>query len=134
MLDELQLILEVHCEKWGVKLLEFGGESDHVHLLVEFSPTIQPSKFINNLKTVSSRLLRKMFATHLATYYWKPILWSRSYYLLSVGGAPIETLKTTYKTKTDLPNGSLLSIPHPNKFWVGNSADLLKNLIKIDTN
>ena len=74
MLDELQLILEVHCEKWGVKLLEFGGESDHVHLLIEFSPIIQPSKFINNLKTVSSRLLRKIFAAHLATYYWKPVL------------------------------------------------------------
>lgn len=89
----LQSICASHCVKWGVELLEFGGESDHIHLMIGLYPTIEPSKFINNLKTVSSRLLRKEYGEHLRRYYWKPVLWSRSYCLLTAGGAPLETLK-----------------------------------------
>jgi putative transposase len=78
---------------WDVELLEFGGESDHVHLMLELHPNIMPSRFINNLKTVTSRRLRKEFPKHLAKYYWKPVLWTRAYCLLSTGGAPLEILR-----------------------------------------
>ena len=61
-------------------MLEFNGEADHVHLLLALTPKVLPSAFVNNLKTVSSRLLRKEFADHLKRYYWsKPVFWSRSY-------------------------------------------------------
>lgn len=93
ILNRLEEICRKQCEKWEVELLEFGGESDHIHLLLAFNPTIQPSKFINSLKTVSSRLIRKEFLSHLSDYYWKPVLWSRAYCLLTAGGAPIETLR-----------------------------------------
>lgn len=59
IISDLYLIFNDLCKKWEVELIEFNGEQDHVHLLLGFNPTIQPSKFINNLKTVSSRLLRK---------------------------------------------------------------------------
>lgn len=39
-------------------LVEVDGEDDHVHLLVEYPPTLQLSKLVNSLKGVSSRLLR----------------------------------------------------------------------------
>jgi putative transposase len=52
-----------------------------------------PSKLVNNLKTVSSRLIRKQYATHLKMYYWKPVLWSRAYCLISADGAPLEVLR-----------------------------------------
>lgn len=53
-----------------------------------------PSVIANNWKTVTSRLLRKEFAQHIRTFYWsKPVLWSRSYCVLSVGGAPLSVLK-----------------------------------------
>ncbi len=89
----LEKICNGLCIKWGVSLLEFGGEVDHIHLLLDFKPSIMPSKFINNLKTVTSRILRKHFADHFRKYYWKPVLWTRAYCLLSVGGAPIDILK-----------------------------------------
>ncbi|MCK4265570.1 transposase [Candidatus Babeliales bacterium] len=47
---------------WYVDLLEFGGEEDHVHLLIEMYPNITPSKFINSLKTVTNRHIRKEFS------------------------------------------------------------------------
>jgi putative transposase len=76
--SEFKRLLEANdCE-----LLEFNGESDHVHLL------------INSLKTVTSRMSKKHFGDHLKKYYWGTnALWNRSYCLLSVGGAPLDVLK-----------------------------------------
>jgi len=54
---------------------------------------VAPSVFVNNIKTVSSRLIRKEFAEHLKKIYWKPVFWSRSYCILSCGGAPLSVLK-----------------------------------------
>lgn len=48
---------------------------------------------VNNLKTVSSRLIRKAFALQLHTVYWKPVFWSRSYCILTCGGAPLSIIK-----------------------------------------
>ena len=38
-------------DRWSAKLLEFNGESDHVHLLIELNPKTGPSTLVNNLKT-----------------------------------------------------------------------------------
>jgi len=93
ILERLEEICREQCMGWGIELLEFGGEADHVHLLLDMHPNIMPSRFVNSLKTVTSRLIRKEFATHLAQYYWKPFLWTRAYCLITAGGAPIEILK-----------------------------------------
>lgn len=93
MLDRLEEICRDLCAKWEVDIEEFGGEADHVHLMLDMHPNIMPSKFINNLKTVSSRLIRKEFSQHLKEYYWKPVLWTRAYCLITAGGAPLEVLK-----------------------------------------
>jgi putative transposase len=93
ILSRLEAITRELCLKWEVELLEFGGEADHVHLLLSLNPTIQPSKLVNSLKTVTSRRLRAEFTEHLAQFYWKPVLWSRAYCLLTAGGAPIEVLR-----------------------------------------
>jgi putative transposase len=80
-------------DKRGGTLVECNGEADHMHLLIELPPTVLMSAFVNNLKTVSSRLLRKAYAQELARWYHKPVLWSRSYCVLSCGGAPLSVLR-----------------------------------------
>lgn len=80
------------CEGFHVELAEFNGESDHVHLLVNFPPNVELSKLVNSLKGVSSRLLRKQFP-ELEKRYWKNGLWSRSYFAASCGGAPLEIIR-----------------------------------------
>jgi putative transposase len=79
--------------KWGGTLMECNGEADHMHLLIELPPTVLLSTFVNNVKTVSSRLLRKTYARELARWYRQPVLWSRSYCVLSCGGAPLSVLR-----------------------------------------
>jgi putative transposase len=75
-------------------LEEFNGEDDHIHALITLHPMVAPAKLINTLKTVSSRMIKAKHGDHLKKYYWgTSALWSRSYCLLSVGGAPISVLK-----------------------------------------
>ena len=93
MLVLLRSTIERLCDKWDCELLEFNGEPNHIHLLLSLTPKINLSIFVNNIKTVSSRLIRKEFNIHLKKFYWKPVFWSRSYCLLSCGGAPLSVLK-----------------------------------------
>ena len=80
-------------EKWDCELVECNGESDHLHLLISANPKVQPSKMVNSLKTATSRLVRKEFQEQLAKFYWKPVFYSRSYCLVSCGGAPLDIVK-----------------------------------------
>src|SRR5215468_9684956 len=93
MLERLRVIFSETLEKWGCELIEFNGEADHVHLQIQTNPTVQLSKLINNLKTVSSRLIRRDFKGHLSRIYRNPVFWHRSYCLISAGGARIEVLR-----------------------------------------
>ena len=93
ILERLESIIKDVCKKWDVTLDEFRGEEDQIHLLISMHPSLQPSKFINNLKTVSSRRLRSEYTEYMKKFYWKPMLWTRAYCLLSTGGANIETIR-----------------------------------------
>lgn len=90
------------CEGFGVELAEMDGEDNHVHLLINFPPHVQLSKLVNSLKGVSSRLLRKQFP-EIEKRYWKDVLWSRSYFAASVGGAPLSILRQ-YIEQQNTPN------------------------------
>lgn len=57
-----------------------------------YPPTVQLSKLVNSLKAVTSRRLRNEFLD-LREAYNKPVLWSRSYFVGSCGGAPLEVVK-----------------------------------------
>lgn len=48
---------------------------------------------INNLKTASARRARNRFAEHLAGFYSKPLFWHRAYFVGSVGGVTLETVR-----------------------------------------
>jgi putative transposase len=93
MLNRLEQIIRDICKRWDVEVLEFSGEEDHIHILISAHPSMELSKFINNLKTVSSRLIRKEFKEHLSKFYWKPYFWTRAYFIATTGGAPLEVIK-----------------------------------------
>jgi putative transposase len=106
ILSRLEEILNNLAEKWDIELLEFGGEEDHIHLLLSMHPNVTPSKFINNIKTVTSRLIRKEFSEHLARFYWKPVMWTRAYCLITAGGAPLDVLKQYIESQGDKDKNS----------------------------
>lgn len=80
--------------KMDFQILEFNGEYDYIHALIEYPPKLSISQMVNALKGVSSR--RYGQAGHLKPY-GKDALWSPSYFVSSVGGAPIEVLQQYIK-------------------------------------
>ena len=93
MMERLKEITNKLFERWDCKLIEMNGEEDHIHILFDAPPQINLANTINNYKTVTSRYIRKEFPKELSKFYWKPYFWSRSYMILSTGGATIEVIK-----------------------------------------
>ena len=93
LLDYLKEAFADCLNAWRCELVEFGGEPDHVHLLVDIHPALDISVLINNLKTASARRARNRFVEHLAVFYKKPLFWHRAYFVGSVGGATLETVR-----------------------------------------
>ncbi len=91
-LSALEEIFVHVLNQFDAELTEFNGESDHVHLLVNYPPKTTVSKMVNSLKGVSSRKLRQQ-VPELARIYWKGVLWSPSYFASSCGGAPLTVIK-----------------------------------------
>lgn len=96
--------LEV-AKKMDFQIQEFNGEGDHIHVLIEFPPKLSVSQMVNALKGVSSRRYgqegyKKPYGKDAAAFGSEDshpkraaALWSPSYFVSSVGGAPIEVLK-----------------------------------------
>ncbi len=71
-------------------ILEFNGEADQVHVLIQYPPKVSISGMVNSLKGVSSR---KYGRANLPKPKNRKSLGSPSYFVSSVGGASLETLK-----------------------------------------
>jgi len=88
--DRFMEILKNVVSEQKIDLIELEIMPDHIHLLVEVDPQYGVHKFIKRVKGVSSGILRKEF--HFLTTKL-PTLWSNSYFISTVGGAPLKTIK-----------------------------------------
>lgn len=77
---------------YNIALIEWNEDRDHIHILFKAQPNTELSKFINAYKSASSRLIKKNFP-EVKQKLWKEMFWSRSFCLLTTGGAPIEVIK-----------------------------------------
>jgi len=84
-----EIIVDVVVETRS-ELLNMEVMPDHVHVLVDFDPQFGIHKFVKRLKGRSSRLLRQEFPRLRSRL---PTLWTNSYCVLTVGGAPISVIK-----------------------------------------
>ena len=93
-LDYLEIVFKETIEDMSGTLEKFDGQSDHVHLLIQYPPKHSISVIVNNLKGRSSRLLRRDLPDIKKRYWGKgSALWHRSYFAGSVGGATIDIVK-----------------------------------------
>ncbi len=92
MLDFLKEGLQGLCEKWQCDYIDCNGEGDHIHLLFRFYPQMQLSKFIGNIKSVSSRKVRQQFGDQLSRIWMKGSFWNDSYSIDACGAAPLDVL------------------------------------------
>lgn len=79
-------------KKYNITLTEWNHDKDHIHIVFKAHPNSELSKFINAYKSASSRLIKKHFP-HIRKRLWKEMFWSRSFCLLTTGGAPLSVIK-----------------------------------------
>lgn len=101
MIEQIREAFNSAAESLEVEILEMDGEADHVHILVAYPPKLSISVLVNNLKSTSSRYVR-ILNTHLRKQSNTGVLWSRSYFACSAGGATIETLKAYVQSQKTL--------------------------------
>src|SRR5574343_1294824 len=99
ILDDLQTIFAKVCSDFEAELVEFDGEDDHVHLLVNYPPKVAVSALVNSLKGVSSRMIRKKNDPSIRKKLWGGALWSPSSFAGSCGGALIENIRQYIEQK-----------------------------------
>ena len=90
--NRLKEIFEYISPKYNVILEEWNHDKDHIHLLFRSNPNTEISKFLNAYKSASSRLIKRDFPL-IRNQLWKEYFWSRSYCLMTTGGAPIEIVR-----------------------------------------
>jgi putative transposase len=90
--NRLKEIFEYISPKYNIVLGEWNHDKDHVHLLFRGSPNTDISKFLNAYKSASSRLIKKEFPS-IRNQLWKEYFWSRSYCLITTGGASIDIVR-----------------------------------------
>lgn len=86
----LKEIIQETCAELSVEIIEMELMPDHVHLLLEVDPQFGIHKAVKQIKGISSHILRQEFK-ELRTKL--PTLWTNSYFVSTVGGAPLEVIK-----------------------------------------
>lgn len=91
-------------DKWDASMVEFNGESDHVHIFLTYPPHKLLSGLIANLKSTSSKHMWDNYSDYLKKIYWKDkrVLWTGAYFVASCGGVTIDQLKK-YVENQDSP-------------------------------
>jgi putative transposase len=87
---KLKYIIQEIIDTNNCEIIEIEIMNDHVHLLLECPPQLGIHKLVKQLKGKSSRLLRQEFS-ELRTKV--PTLWTNSYFVSTVGGAPLNIIK-----------------------------------------
>ena len=83
-----QIFVDV-SSNYKITLVEWNHDKDHIHLLFRAKPNSDLSKMINAYKSASSRRIKNEFP-NIRKSLWKEYFWSRSYCLLTTGGATID--------------------------------------------
>jgi len=87
---KLEEVIKGVCNERRADLISMEIMEDHVHMLVEIDPQYGIHRLIKQVKGRSSRVLRKEFQWMRTRL---PTLWTHSYFVSTVGGAPLSVIK-----------------------------------------
>jgi putative transposase len=88
--ERLKQIISEVCQEHQAEIMQLEVMPDHVHLLVECDPQFGIHRLVRLLKGRSSRFLRQEFPVFKRKL---PTLWTNSYFVSTVGGAPLSVMK-----------------------------------------
>ncbi len=88
--ERLKEIVRQVCDETKSGLIEMEVMPDHVHLLLDCDPQFGIHRLVRGIKGRSSNVLRREFQTLRSRI---PTLWTNSYFVSTVGGAPLSVIK-----------------------------------------
>ena len=107
----------IFCVKYRKKLLTYLGEDikqilfdislnsdfsidvmeidkDHIHILIDFKPTVSILAIVNRLKSFSTKKIWSLHNNYLKKSFWEEYtFWSDGYFACSTGDASTDTIR-----------------------------------------
>lgn len=77
---------------FGVEVLNIEADKDHFHMLFKGTPKLELTRYINAIKTLTSREIQRRFPT-VKEKLWSGVFWSPSYFLATTGQVTLDALK-----------------------------------------
>jgi len=93
MLTFTENTMRLACDGLNAELVEFNGDTNHMHLLVAYPPTLAISQLVQRLKGRTAYPVRREFTGVCVRANMRGHLWSPSYFAVSCGGAPLSIIK-----------------------------------------
>jgi len=90
--DYLKMKIYEISQTFDVTVLNIECDIDHFHMIFKSRPTLDIPKYINAIKTITSREIKRNFP-EVKKMLWKEMFWSRSYFLATTGQFTLDVLK-----------------------------------------
>ncbi|MEM3403745.1 MAG: IS200/IS605 family transposase [Nitrososphaeria archaeon] len=92
IVDFLKQKIREISESFDVDVLNIECNKDHFHMLFKAKPTLDMPRYINAIKTITSREIQRNFP-EVKEKLWKGVFWSPSYFLATTGQVTLDVLK-----------------------------------------
>lgn len=92
IIDKLKEQIHNISQTFDVEVLNIETDKDHFHLLFKGHPTLEMTKYINAIKTLTSREIQRKFP-EVKKLLWEGKFWSQSYCLITTGQVTLDQLK-----------------------------------------
>jgi len=92
IIDYLKQQIHKISNSFSVDVLNIEADKDHFHLLFKATPKLEMTKYINTMKTLTSREIQRNFP-QVKKMLWNGAFWSPSYFLATTGQVTLEALK-----------------------------------------
>ena len=96
--NRLHYIFAYIGKKYNITTMEWNHDQDHIHVLFLAHRNSSLSIFLNAYKLASSRRIKKEFP-EVRKFLWIECFWSKSFGLLTTGGATLEIIKKYIQTQ-----------------------------------
>lgn len=92
IIDMLKIQINNISENFQVDVLGIEPDKDHFHMLFKCKPTLDIPRYINAVKSITSREIQRNFP-EVKKKLWKGTFWSPSYFLATSGQVTLDVLK-----------------------------------------
>jgi len=100
LVDFLKTKIHNISKTYEVDVLNIECDKDHFHMIFTSQPTLDIPKYINTIKTITSREIRKEFP-EVKVLLWENAFWSRSYFIATTGQVTLDILKKYVESQNE---------------------------------